>query len=50
MAGATVLIVFILLLAIIATVLVLRTKNHDDMDKKTNHLPLPLDYTSNEGL
>lgn len=50
-AGATVLIVFVVVLAIVATVLVLRTKNQDDMDKKTsNHLPLPLDYASNEGL
>lgn len=50
-AGATVLIVFIVVLAIVATVLVLRTKNQDDLDKKTsNHLPLPLDYASNEGL
>ena len=49
-AGATVLIVFIVVLAIVATVLVLRTKNQDDLDKKTsNHLPLPLDYASNEG-
>lgn len=50
-AGATVLIVFIVVLAIVATVLVLRTKNQDELDKKTsNHLPLPLDYASNEGL
>jgi len=50
-AGATVLIVFIVVLAIVATVLVLRTKNQDDLDKKTsNHLPLPLDYASNEGI
>ncbi|XP_070493970.1 ephrin type-B receptor 1-B isoform X2 [Chironomus tepperi] len=49
-AGATVLIVFIVVLAIVATVLVLRTKNQDDLDKKTsNHLPLPLDYANNEG-
>lgn len=51
-AGATVLIVFIVVLAIVATVLVLRTKNQDDLDKKTSnhHLPLPLDYASNEGI
>jgi Eph receptor B1 len=50
-AGATVLIVFIVVLAIVGAVLVLRTKNQDDLDKKTsNHLPLPLDYASNEGL
>lgn len=36
--------------AIVATVLVFRSKNQDDLDKKTNnHLPLPLDYASNEG-
>jgi hypothetical protein len=50
-AGATVLIVFIVVLVIVATVLVLRTKNQDDLDKKTsNHLPLPVDYASNEGI
>lgn len=50
-AGATVLIVFIVVLAIVATVLVLRTKNQDDMDKKTsNHLVLPQDYASQEGI
>lgn len=49
-AGATVLIVFVVVLGIVATVLVLRTKSQDDLDKKTsNHLPLPLDYASNEG-
>lgn len=50
-AGATVLTVFIVVLAIVATVLVLRTKNQDDLDKKTsNHLPIPVDYASNEGI
>lgn len=35
---------------IVATVLFLRSKNQDDLDKKTNnHLPLPMDYASNEG-
>lgn len=48
-AGATVAVVFILVLVIVATVLFLRSKNQDDLDKKTNHhLPLPLDYASNE--
>lgn len=50
-AGATVAVVFILVLVIVATVLFLRSKNQDDIDKKTsNHLPLPLDYASNEGI
>ncbi|XP_036347955.1 ephrin type-B receptor 1-like, partial [Rhagoletis pomonella] len=50
-AGATVAVVFILVLVIVATVLFLRSKNQDDLDKKSsNHLPLPLDYTSNEGM
>lgn len=50
-AGATVAVVFILVLVIVATVLFLRSKNHDDLDKKSsNHLPLPLDYASNEGM
>ncbi|XP_055604845.1 ephrin type-B receptor 5 isoform X6 [Uranotaenia lowii] len=49
-AGSTVAIVFILVLVIVVTVLFLRSKSHDDIDKKTNnHLPLPLDYASNEG-
>lgn len=49
-AGATVAVVFILVLVIVATVLFLRSKNQDELDKKTNnHLPLPLDYASNEG-
>ncbi|XP_039967982.1 ephrin type-B receptor 1-B isoform X1 [Bactrocera tryoni] len=48
-AGATVALVFILVLVIVATVLFLRSKNQDDLDKKSsNHLPLPLDYASNE--
>lgn len=35
---------------IVVTVLFFRSKNQDDLDKKTNnHLPLPLDYASNEG-
>ncbi|XP_037955024.1 ephrin type-B receptor 1-B isoform X2 [Teleopsis dalmanni] len=50
-AGATVAVVFILVLVIVATVLFLRSKHQDDLDKKSsNHLPLPLDYASNEGL
>lgn len=37
-------------LVIVVTVLFFRSKNQDDLDKKTsNHLPLPLDYASNEG-
>lgn len=49
-AGATVAVVFLLVLVIVATVLFLRSKHQDDMDKKSsNHLPLPLDYASNEG-
>lgn len=49
-AGATVAVVFILVLVIVATVLFLRSKNQDDLEKKSsNHLPLPLDYASNEG-
>ncbi|XP_012160825.1 ephrin type-B receptor 1-B isoform X2 [Ceratitis capitata] len=48
-AGATVAVVFLLVLVIVATVLFLRSKHQDDMDKKSsNHLPLPLDYASNE--
>ncbi|XP_055618124.1 ephrin type-B receptor 2 isoform X3 [Toxorhynchites rutilus septentrionalis] len=48
-AGSTVAIVFVLVLVIVVTVLFLRSKSHDDIDKKTNnHLPLPLDYASNE--
>ncbi|XP_065370675.1 ephrin type-B receptor 1-B isoform X3 [Calliphora vicina] len=50
-AGATVAVVVILVLVIVATVLFLRSKNQDDIDKKSsNHMPLPLDYASNEGL
>ncbi|XP_021694773.1 ephrin type-B receptor 5 isoform X5 [Aedes aegypti] len=49
-AGSTVAVVFILVLVIVVTVLFLRSKSHDDIDKKnSNHLPLPLDYASNEG-
>ena len=49
-AGATVAVVVILVLVIVATVLFLRSKNQDDIDKKSsNHMPLPLDYASNEG-
>lgn len=49
-AGATVAVVVILVLVIIATVVFLRSKNQDDLDKKSsNHMPLPLDYASNEG-
>ncbi|GAB0091168.1 ephrin type-B receptor 1-B [Sergentomyia squamirostris] len=48
-AGVGVAVVFILVLLIVATVLFLRSKSHDDLDKKTNnHLPLQLDYASNE--
>ncbi|XP_021694775.1 ephrin type-B receptor 5 isoform X7 [Aedes aegypti] len=48
-AGSTVAVVFILVLVIVVTVLFLRSKSHDDIDKKnSNHLPLPLDYASNE--
>ncbi|XP_050079643.1 ephrin type-B receptor 1 isoform X1 [Anopheles maculipalpis] len=48
-AGTTVTVVFILVLVIVVTVVFLRSKNHDEIDKKTNnHLPLPLDYASNE--
>ncbi|XP_054745645.1 ephrin type-B receptor 1-like [Anastrepha obliqua] len=48
-AGATVAVVFILVLVIVATVLFLRSKNQEDVDKKSiNHLPLPLDYATNE--
>lgn len=43
--------VFFPYLVIVATVLFFRSKNQDDLDKKTNnHLPLPLDYASNEGM
>lgn len=41
---------FFTVLVIVATVLFLRSKNQDELDKKTNnHLPLPMDYASNEG-
>uniref|UniRef100_A0A2M4AKF5 Putative tyrosine kinase eph ephrin receptor family n=1 Tax=Anopheles triannulatus TaxID=58253 RepID=A0A2M4AKF5_9DIPT len=50
-AGTTVMVVVILVLIIVVTVVFLKSKNHDDIDKKTNnHLPLPLDYASNEGM
>lgn len=49
-AGATITIVIILVLIIFGTVFFFRTKNHDELEKKaTNHLPLSMDYTSNEG-
>ncbi|XP_058064448.1 ephrin type-A receptor 3 [Anopheles bellator] len=48
-AGTTVTVVVILVLVIVVTVVFLRSKSHDDIDKKTsNHLPLPMDYASNE--
>ncbi|XP_037043289.1 ephrin type-B receptor 1-B isoform X3 [Bradysia coprophila] len=48
-AGATVAVVILLVLVIVVTVLFLRSKNQDELDKKTNnHLPLPMDYASNE--
>ncbi|XP_062539675.1 ephrin type-B receptor 5 isoform X4 [Armigeres subalbatus] len=48
-AGTTVAVVLVLALGIVVCVLILRSKSHDDIDKKTNnHLPLPLDYASNE--
>lgn len=51
LAGATVAVVAILVLVIVATVLFLRSKHQDDIDKKSsNHMPLPLDYASNEVL
>ncbi|XP_041674474.1 ephrin type-B receptor 1-B isoform X2 [Drosophila eugracilis] len=41
--------VLFLVIFIIATVYFMRSKHQDELDKKsTNHLPLPLDYTSNE--
>ena len=49
-AGATVAVVFVLVLVIVATVLFLRSKHQDDLDKKSNnHLQLPMDYATNEG-
>lgn len=36
---------------IVASVWFLRSKTQDELDKKTNnHLPLPMDYASNEGM
>lgn len=36
---------------IVASVWFLRSKSQDELDKKTNnHLPLPMDYASNEGI
>lgn len=36
---------------IVASVWFLRSKSQDELDKKTNnHLPLPMDYASNEGM
>ncbi|XP_060661096.1 ephrin type-B receptor 1-B isoform X2 [Drosophila nasuta] len=50
-AGAIVTGVFFLVVIIVATVYFMRSKHQDELDKKsTNHLPLPIDYTSNEGL
>lgn len=38
-------------LVIVASVWFLRSKSQDELDKKTNnHLPLPMDYASNEGM
>lgn len=45
-------IIYLLLsfVVIVASVWFLRSKSQDELDKKTNnHLPLPLDYASNEG-
>ncbi|XP_016037313.3 ephrin type-B receptor 1-B isoform X1 [Drosophila simulans] len=48
-AGAIVTGVLFLVIFIIATVYFMRSKHQDELDKKsTNHLPLPLDYASNE--
>ncbi|KRK04915.1 ephrin type-B receptor 1-B isoform X2 [Drosophila yakuba] len=48
-AGAIVTAVLFLVIFIIATVYFMRSKHQDELDKKsTNHLPLPLDYASNE--
>lgn len=36
---------------IVASVWFMRSKSQDELDKKTNnHLPLPMDYASNEGI
>jgi len=49
-AGAIVTGVLFLVIFIIATVYFMRSKHQDELDKKsTNHLPLPLDYATNEG-
>lgn len=41
---------YIRITVIVASVWFLRSKSQDELDKKTNnHLPLPLDYASNEG-
>lgn len=43
--------VFFLVIVIVATVYFMRSKHHDDLDKKSSHhLPLPMDYASNEGI
>ncbi|KAL5289859.1 EPHA5 family protein [Megaselia abdita] len=48
-AGATIAIVIVLVLIIFGTVFLFRTKNQDELEKKaTNHLPLSMDYASNE--
>ncbi|XP_022217538.1 ephrin type-B receptor 1-B isoform X2 [Drosophila obscura] len=50
-AGAIVTGVLFLVIFIVATVYFMRSKHQDELDKKsTNHLPLPMDYASNEGL
>ncbi|XP_032588810.2 ephrin type-B receptor 1-B isoform X3 [Drosophila mojavensis] len=50
-AGAIVTGVFFLVIFIVATVYFMRSKHQDELDKKsTNHLPLPMEYASNEGL
>lgn len=49
-AGAIVTGVFFLVIFIVATVYFMRSKHQDELDKKsTNHLPLPMEYASNEG-
>ncbi|KAH8376029.1 hypothetical protein KR093_005601, partial [Drosophila rubida] len=48
-AGAIVTGVFFLVVIIVATVYFMRSKHQDELDKKsTNHMPLPIDYASNE--
>ncbi|XP_017033637.1 ephrin type-B receptor 1-B isoform X4 [Drosophila kikkawai] len=48
-AGAIVSGVLFLVIFIVATVYFMRSKHQDELDKKsTNHLPLPMDYASNE--